>query len=360
MSMETLGVRWVPTLSVKHHEPERLTDQAVLATYPPPYPRGWYLLLHSEDVARNEARATVAFGRRFLVIRDHQGTIRVIDGHCPHLGAALPEGRLRDGCLRCPFHGWTLDATGAVREIPYQRRVPPRLRAHGFPANECDGQIFVWWGDRDSSEPDFELMSTPQIDSGEFVLRGRHDAGEVGMHLIEFAENGADLRHFEGVHHAFKLPWTDLRVPGVSTALESSWRVDEMRPWVSWLEILAAFSIGDRVFRSLAARADIEFIGPGSVARFWFSHPKIGTLLLYHCHTPVAPLRQRVGLRWFASPRFPRVAIWWLVGQWVAQWRDDVRIWEQKIYRRRPRLVPGDGPVMKMRRWFSQFYDRPQ
>jgi hypothetical protein len=39
-----------------------------------------------------------------------------------------------------------------------------------------------------------------------------------------------------------------------------------------------------------------------------------------------------------------------------AQFHDDIAIWEKKNYAERPVLVKGDGPIMKMRAWYSQFY----
>lgn len=35
---------------------------------------------------------------------------------------------------------------------------------------------------------------------------------------------------------------------------------------------------------------------------------------------------------------------------------EDIAIWEHKVYRDVPRLVDGDGPIGKLRRWYSQFY----
>ncbi len=36
-------------------------------------------------------------------------------------------------------------------------------------------------------------------------------------------------------------------------------------------------------------------------------------------------------------------------------WQADIGLWENKIYRRRPVLERGDGPVLRMRRWYEQF-----
>jgi hypothetical protein len=38
------------------------------------------------------------------------------------------------------------------------------------------------------------------------------------------------------------------------------------------------------------------------------------------------------------------------------QFRQDIPIWENKIYRDRPIITKTDGPVVQYRRWFRQFY----
>ena len=39
-----------------------------------------------------------------------------------------------------------------------------------------------------------------------------------------------------------------------------------------------------------------------------------------------------------------------------AQARQDMPIWENKVYRERPALTALDGPVHDYRRWYRQFY----
>jgi len=38
------------------------------------------------------------------------------------------------------------------------------------------------------------------------------------------------------------------------------------------------------------------------------------------------------------------------------QFRQDIPIWENKIYRERPLLTALDGPIPEYRRWYRQFY----
>ena len=39
--------------------------------------------------------------------------------------------------------------------------------------------------------------------------------------------------------------------------------------------------------------------------------------------------------------------------------KDDIPIWRDKIYREKPVLCDGDGPIVIQRKWFSQFYKSP-
>ncbi len=77
---------------------------------------------------------------------------------------------------------------------------------------------------------------------------------------------------------------------------------------------------------------------------------------MFQAHTPIAPLLQHVRFRWFSERRVPRLLASYVVGNWVSQWRQDISIWERKIYQKRPLLMKGDGPVMRLRRWYAQFY----
>jgi len=43
-----------------------------------------------------------------------------------------------------------------------------------------------------------------------------------------------------------------------------------------------------------------------------------------------------------------------------AGFEDDLRIWENKLYRETPVLCDGDGPISQLRRWYRQFYVQPE
>ena len=52
----------------------------------------------------------------------------------------------------------------------------------------------------------------------------------------------------------------------------------------------------------------------------------------------------------------PSALVWYVVGNWIAQWQADVFVWSNKRFRDKAVLVQGDGPLPKLRKWFRQFY----
>lgn len=67
---------------------------------------GWYVLDASRSIRERPGVYWVE-GRELVAWRDG-GELRVAPNACPHMGAALHEGAVRDGRLVCPWHGLEL------------------------------------------------------------------------------------------------------------------------------------------------------------------------------------------------------------------------------------------------------------
>src|SRR5690606_31889171 len=132
------------------------------------YPRGHFLVAFSDELAEGELKPLRYFGRELVLFRDREGCPRVLSAHCPHLGAHLGVGgRVENGEVRCPFHAWRFDGTGACTEVPYARRVPPGARLERFEAGEENGMITVRY-DRGGVAPDYDLPVLPEWADGDF------------------------------------------------------------------------------------------------------------------------------------------------------------------------------------------------
>jgi len=76
---------------------------------------------------------------------------------------------------------------------------------------------------------------------------------------------------------------------------------------------------------STSTVAIITFVGPGGICYFRFYLP-IGDIIIIHTHLPLAPLRQRTQLHYYADPAIPAFLVnyvvdggWWMVdgGWWM-------------------------------------------
>jgi cholesterol 7-dehydrogenase len=145
-------------------------------------------------------------------------------------------------------------------------------------------------------------------------------------------------------------------VPFVDIHHDPSWEIDEAHPHISRFHDHAHLSAFGKVLPRSSADATITLFGPGGLVWFRFSVPDMGDIHLFQTHTPMEPLRQSIYFRWYADRSMPRPLVSYVVGSWVSQWRGDIDIWENKVYRDKPKLSRADGPVVRMRRWFDQFY----
>lgn len=331
-----------------------------LEGYPPPYPEGWYVAGRERDFGRKPVKVRIA-GNDLVLFRGAEGAVHAIDAHCPHMGANLERGCVKDGQLECPFHRWRLDGDGQVTRTRPGDRFNPARRTTSWAVDDVHGWICVFHrhGDiegQSAPKPPYQISRVPEIDSGELLFRGEHDEGIVRMHLIEFAENSVDEPHFETIHDRLRIPWTDIPVPGMTIDHTATWRTDPAEPHVAWFGDEAQLVFRGKPIPNSGATATIRIDGPGGLIRFDFDIGGRGRVVMFQSHTPIAPLTQHVRFRWWSEKRVPKLLASYIVGNWVTQWRRDVPIWEDKIYRPRPMLTESDGPVVKLRKWYEQFY----
>ncbi len=324
-------------------------------SYPPPFPDGWYRVAASSEIRPGDVRHVQLAGEQIALFRGRSsGRIGAVDAFCPHQGANLAHGRVEGDRLQCPLHGWLMDKNGRIRDLPHAR---DRSVVHPhWEAIDYYGMVMVYRSARQDARAPYRLPPEPKIDSGQFVRRGRYDAGEVDMHIIEFAENSVDFRHFSQLHGTMRIPWTNIEVPWIAIRHEPSWSRDDELGHVAYFLDEATLEILGRVYEKTRSRALITFLGPGSIVKFDFHIPKIGEITMFQTHTPVEALKQRVTYRWFAARHAPRPLVSYVVGNWISQWRQDVEIWKRKIYRQRPLRTANDGPLDEMRKWYAQFY----
>ena len=112
--------------------------------------RHWLPAALSDEVAGERPLAPVRLlGEDLVLFRDEAGHLGLIERHCPHRGVDLTYGRLEDGGLRCPFHGWLMATDGRCLEQPAEpvgSRAHEKIRTTCYPVEERNGIVFAYLG----------------------------------------------------------------------------------------------------------------------------------------------------------------------------------------------------------------------
>lgn len=171
--------------------PCRLVDARALQDY-------WYVVA---DVAELGAGPTSVrlLGRDLVVWRGTGGSLTVAADRCPHREGPLSKGRVDDGCLVCPYHGWTFSGDGEGRCIrvpsaPPSVPVPPKAHLRPVHVVERYGLVWVCLGDPVARIPVIEVDGDPsyrRINSGVELWR---------TSATRMTDNFMDISHFPYVH----------------------------------------------------------------------------------------------------------------------------------------------------------------
>jgi len=99
-------------------------------------------------------------GEELIGFRTTSGKVGLIQNACPHRGASLFFGRNEEEGLRCVYHGWKFDITGACVDMPSEpaeSNFKNKVRARAYPCVERNGVIWTYMGPREVPPPLPEL-----------------------------------------------------------------------------------------------------------------------------------------------------------------------------------------------------------
>jgi vanillate O-demethylase monooxygenase subunit len=105
----------------------------------------WYVAATPDEIADKPLGRTIC-GEKIVFYRGAEGKVVALEDFCPHRGAPLSLGFVRDGNLVCGYHGLEMGCEGKTVSMPLQRVGGfPCIRS--YPAVERYGFIWVWPGD---------------------------------------------------------------------------------------------------------------------------------------------------------------------------------------------------------------------
>ena len=79
-----------------------------------------------------------------IVLFRSNGKISALLDRCPHRNMALSKGKLVNGCIQCPYHGWEFDTNGFCRNIPGLSRHESIANHQVFKFDVIERHEFIW------------------------------------------------------------------------------------------------------------------------------------------------------------------------------------------------------------------------
>ena len=273
------------------------------------------------------------------MFRGRDGNVGVLDATCPHLGANLAHGgTVRDNCVVCPYHHWSFDQRGLCTAIPHALKIPPNAKIHSWPVVERYGLIFVY-RDQARSAPPYELPAIEDFEVGEWSRPSTRD-WRVRIHGQDIMENSVDSAHFAAVH-GHRLPVNTFTSEGRELRIAQE---TEVKKFGFNIRTKLEFHMIEPGFHYLRFRDT-----PGTQAMVFSSITPVDEEHVNHRLT-IWVMKTRIpGWTWMLQ-RF-------LVSQMMATYVEDMAIWQNKSYLTKPVLCSYDGPIMKLRNWYAQFYE---
>ncbi len=306
----------------------------------PAYTEGWFQLGWSKDLEPGELKKSRQFGKTFTMFRGEDGKVGVIDDICPHLGAHFSEGGCVDrNSVRCPYHNWAFDRHGQCTDIPYAKKIPSRATVGAHHVVERNGMIFIY-RNKAGTEPTYELPEMTGFDPSQFMTPTSYDFN-IRIHGQDIAENSVDSAHFQAVHgHA--MPKNEFKYVGETLHVTQTTSV---KRFGGTLNVVIEFNMVEPGFHY------VHFPTlPGGVAAFLFSS-------LVPVDEDYTNHRMTLWVQKSRIPGYAQIIRRFLMWQMMKTYHEDKKIWESKEYHSRPVLCDGDAGIMKLRKWYSRFYE---
>jgi len=97
---------------------------------------GWIDAGSVAEIPEERARVICGSGERIAIFR-HDGKLSAVSNVCQHQNGPLGEGRILDGCITCPWHGYQYLPDSGASPAPFTEKLPT------FDVRVTKGRVFV-------------------------------------------------------------------------------------------------------------------------------------------------------------------------------------------------------------------------
>jgi vanillate O-demethylase monooxygenase subunit len=174
----------------------------------------WYVACTPDEIADKPLGRQVC-GEKIVFYRGAEGKVAAVEDFCPHRGAPLSLGFVRDGNLVCGYHGLEMGCDGKTVSMPGQRvRGFPCIRSYAV--EERYGFIWVWPGEKELADA-AQIHHLEWADNPEWAYGG--GLFHINCDYRLMIDNLMDLTH-ETYVHASSIGQKEIDESPVATRVE--------------------------------------------------------------------------------------------------------------------------------------------
>ena len=158
----------------------------------------WYCAAFGHEL-KQAPLARIFLNEPVVMYRKADGAPVAFEDRCCHRRAPLSEGKVEGDNLRCGYHGFLYEPSGAAIWAPGQDRLPPGARVRSYPIVEKHGWVWIWMGDPaladSNTAPNYDKYDDPKWASYDELI-------PIKSNYFLVVDNLLDLSHLPFLHAA--------------------------------------------------------------------------------------------------------------------------------------------------------------
>ena len=271
-----------------------------------------------------------------------------------HLGAST-GGKIVNGDLICPFHGFRYDVSGQCVATPHAPP-PKNAKLTVFETRIHHGMLFAWHSN--AKQPaNFDL---PEIDEDDGWSQLAVTVLKTNTHPEYIAENAVDLAHLEYVHFYDDVEPISVTVNGAVLNSEFKFkrkfmpRLDRFVKSANVSSLARVHGLGYSLVEY--TEHTIPFQACLWVLAVPVDEKNLDLYLVSKAKLPNPAKRKLISLAFLPRSLRREVVNWILLSQYKKDVEQDITIWDRKILRHPPALLNNEREIATYRRYVQQFY----
>ena len=158
----------------------------------------WHPIAASVEVNEENPTTEVRLlGEDLVLFRSTNGVVGLIEPSCPHRKANLSYGVPEPEGIRCAYHGWLFDETGACIDQPSEpagSKFKDKVKLKAYKTEELGGLIFAYMGPEPAPLlPNWDILTWTNVTR-------TINAVDMPANWLQCMDNSLDPVHFHGLH----------------------------------------------------------------------------------------------------------------------------------------------------------------